>query len=614
MTGIWQTVRRQVVVYFPRVLKLIWDASPRYASLALFLMIVSAAALPAQIWISKVIIDRIIEAIQASPSGTSPNWHAVLAPIGAIALVWVLGGISLSMSQSVRALLGFQVQNHLSYLILHKASRLDIAFYETPAFYDQMANAQRDIWRIQNLAYVCVDILGGALTLSMVMGMLFRLHPLAVLVLLLTSGPMVVVGGYYANRRYDLYTGRASAQRKVSYFSSLLGSRDAVKEIRLFSLHGLFLERFRHSWQKFFDEDKRLQFSEQRTSLLLGLLSTVGRAAIWVYAVVQAVLVRITIGDVALVFQAVDQSWQGLGHLFSWGRIFYENSLFAGNLFSFLDLKPDAVEGTLSQGGRFHEPLLAVPKPLRHGIEFRNVSFHYPRSERCVLQNLSFTLNPGETVAVVGENGAGKTTLVKLLTRLYDPTDGTILLDGRDLREYDLDNHRRQIGVIFQDFVRYQLSARENIGFGQVEYVEDQERVAYAADQGGARTLVEDLPRGFETILGRTFDEGVDLSGGEWQKLALSRAFMRDAQILILDEPTAALDALAEYEVYKRFSELTMGKTTIFISHRFSTVRMAQHILVLHEGHLVEEGTHETLMALGGQYTKMFDTQAERYR
>ncbi len=600
----WKTVR-QVVGYFPRVLKLIWDASPRYASLTLFLMIVSAAALPAQIWISKVIIDRITEAIQASSSGNPLNWHAALAPVGIIAMVWVLGGISQSLSQNVKALLGFQVQNHVNFLILDKASTLDIAFYETPAFYDQLAKAQQDIWRVQNLAYVCVEMLGGILSLNMMMGMLFRLHPLAVGVLLLTSGPMVVVGGYYANKRYDLYTSRASAQRMASYFSSLLGSRDAVKEIRLFSLHGPFLERFRRFWQKFFDEDKRLQFSEQKTSLLLGLLSTAGMAAIWVYAVVQAVLTRITIGDVALVFQAVDQSWQGLGHLFLRGRVFYENSLFAGNLFNFLELKPDAVEGTLSRAECFHEPPLMVPKPIRHGIEFRNVSFHYPRSERCVLRNLSFTLSSGETVALVGENGAGKTTLVKLLTRLYDPTDGAILLDGRDLREYDLDDLRRQIGVIFQDFVRYQLSARENIGFGQVEFVEDQERVVRAADWGGARSLVENLPRGFETILGRMFDEGVDLSGGEWQKLALSRAFMREAQILILDEPTAALDALAEYEVYRRFMELAAGKTTIFISHRFSTVRIAQHILVLHEGKLIEEGTHETLMALDRQYAKI---------
>jgi len=223
-------------------------------------------------------------------------------------------------------------------------------------------------------------------------------------------------------------------------------------------------------------------------------------------------------------------------------------------------------------------------------------------------------LRPEETVAVVGENGAGKTTLVKLITRLYDPTEGVIFLDGRDLREYDLNDLRRQIGVIFQDFVRYDLSARENVGFGQVEFVDDLERVAHAAAQGGARPVIDRLPRGFDTVLGRTFDEGVDLSGGEWQKLALSRAFMREAQVLILDEPTAALDAFAEYEIYKRFADLTAGKMTIFISHRFSTVRVAQHILVLQGGRLIEEGIHDELMDLDGQYAKMFNTQAERYR
>jgi ATP-binding cassette subfamily B protein len=256
-----------------------------------------------------------------------------------------------------------------------------------------------------------------------------------------------------------------------------------------------------------------------------------------------------------------------------------------------------------------------MPSPIREGVEFNNVSFRYPGSDRLVLRNLSFVLRPGETVAVVGENGAGKTTLVKLLARFYDPTEGSILLDGKDLREYDLEDLHRHIGVIFQDFVHYDLSVRENIGFGQIEFLDDQQRIVRAADQGGSHSVIDKLPKKFETILGRTFDEGVDLSGGEWQKLALSRAFMREgAQVLILDEPTAALDALAEYEMYSRFADLTAGKMTIFISHRFSTVRVANHILVMQEGSVIEEGAHDELMGLDGLYTKMFNAQAERYR
>ena len=304
-----------------------------------------------------------------------------------------------------------------------------------------------------------------------------------------------------------------------------------------------------------------------------------------------------------------------LGELFKRGGIFYENSLFVSSLFQFLDLQPNAVEGALArpQPSTQQSPP-PIPAPLKQGIEFRNVSFHYPGAERLVLQNVSFTLQPGSSVALVGDNGAGKTTLVKLLARFYDPTEGAILLDGRDLRDYDVAALQANIGVIFQDFVRYQVTAQENIGFGRVEEIDDLTRIIAAADKGGAVPVIEKLPNGYQTMLGKTFEDSVDLSGGEWQKIALSRAFMRDAQILILDEPTAALDAKAEYDVYLRFAELTGGKTTIFISHRFSTVRMAQHILVLADGRLVEEGTHDQLMALGGSYAEMFTIQAERYR
>ncbi|MFZ4660386.1 MAG: ABC transporter ATP-binding protein [Caldilineaceae bacterium] len=335
--------------------------------------------------------------------------------------------------------------------------------------------------------------------------------------------------------------------------------------------------------------------------------------AIWLYAIVQAVLARITIGELTLIIQAVERVRTDLGELFKRGGIFYENSIFVSALFQFLDLQPNAVEGALArpQPSTQQAPL---PIPLKQGIEFRNVSFHYPGAERLVLQNVSFTLQPGSSVALVGDNGAGKTTLVKLLARFYDPTEGAILLDGRDLRDYDVAALQANIGVIFQDFVRYQVTAQENIGFGRVEEVDDLTRIIAAADKGGAVPVIEKLPNGYQTMLGKTFENSVDLSGGEWQKMALSRAFMRDAQILILDEPTAALDAKAEYDVYLRFAELTGGKTTIFISHRFSTVRMAQHILVLADGRLVEEGTHDQLMALGGSYAEMFTIQAERYR
>jgi ATP-binding cassette, subfamily B, bacterial len=609
----WRTFSG-LIGYYPRTLRLVWEASPRYTLVTLLATTLSGAVPPAQIWISKVLIDRITVALNAGQPGPAFDWTPLLAPIAVIFLVWVAGTISQSVTETTSGLLVTLVDKHAKYLMLEKAAQLDMAFFETPSFYDQMESARRELWRTNSLVSMGINVVGPLLSLAATLVLLVRLHPLTVVVLLLTSAPHFLSQAYYAARLFGFYDRNTPAVRMANYLDGLLGSRDAVKEIRLFDLHAPFLDRHRQFWKAFVDELKGLSFSQERVKVFLAILSMLGTVAIWIYAVREAVLGRITIGDVALVFQAVELVRDKLRYIFRTLGGFYEDSLFLSNYFGFLDLAPTAVEGALSRDSQTSGAAHAVPKPLRQGIEFRGVSFHYAHADELVLRDLSFVIRPGESVALVGENGAGKTTLVKLLTRLYDPTSGEILLDGRDLRDYDLDELRRQIGVIFQDFLRYDLSARENIGFGQVELIEDVERVRRAAESGGARALIERLPQRFETILGRTFEGGVDLSGGEWQKLALSRAFMREAQILILDEPTASLDAIAEHDVYQRFAGLTVGKTTLFISHRFSTVRMAQHILVLDEGRLIEEGTHDELMASGGQYATMFNTQAQPYR
>jgi ATP-binding cassette, subfamily B, bacterial len=605
---------RQVVGYYPRALRLVWGASPRYTLLALLATIASGAVAPTQIWIAKVLIDRIAAALEGSQPGIAFDWSALLAPMVVVFLVWVLGTISESTLEVVTDLLGQMVGHRAEHLLLEKAAQLDMAFFETPAFYDQMESARREMYRAQNLVFFGINVIGPVLSVGGTMALLFRLHPLTVAILLLTSAPHLLLQAYYTSRRFSFWTSNTPALRMAHYMGGLLGSRDAVKEIRLFGLHTPFLARRRQFWDAFLEELRRLYFSQERVKVLLALLSMLGTVGVWVYAVQQALLGRITIGDVALVFQSVEIVRDRLRQIFWTLGGFYEMSLFLSNYFGFLDLAPSAVEGALARDAATSGTAPTVPRPLRQGLEFRGVSFRYPQTEQLVLRDLSFVIRPGERVALVGENGAGKTTLVKLLTRLYDPTSGQILLEGRDLREYDLNDLRHQIGVIFQDYLRYDLSARENIGFGEVTLVDDVERVTRAAESGGASALVERLPRQLETVLGRTFEGGVDLSGGEWQKLALSRAFMRDAQILILDEPTAALDALAEHDVYRRFAELATGKTTLFISHRFSTVRMAEHILVLEEGCLVEEGRHEELLASGGPYAKMFNTQADPYR
>ncbi len=602
--------------YYPRVLKLVWQANPRQTMWAVLLHISSAVVAPAQIWASKLLIDRITLEVQRIDTSVAPNWLEIFSPIAFILVLWIVGGVSRSLLEGISTLLAFHVGHHAEYLLLQKASQFDIAFYENSTFYDQMENAQRDIGRARQIAYLGLDFISAFFTLITVAILLIQLQPLLFLILFLTTAPQTIVEVYFGSRSHRIWMSRTSARRMAQYLAGLLGAlgnRGSIKEMRVFGLQSVFLEKYRAFWQEFIDEIQGIQFAKEQVNALLMILSMLGTALVWAYAVVQAVLARITVGDVALVFQASERTLFELRRIFWTVGIFYEHSLFISNYFDFLDIEPHDVQGSLSRRDGDGANLAAVPNPIQRGIEFRNVSFKYPGADSFSLHNVSFRLHPGESVAVVGENGAGKTTLVKLLCRLYDPTAGAILLDGKDLRDYRLEDVRNSIGVIFQDFVRYDLSARENVGLGQVEFVDDLARVEQAAQLGGAAAIVDRLPNGFDSVLGRTFEGGVDLSGGEWQKFALSRAFMREAQILILDEPTAALDAFAEHEIYQRFAQLTEGKITVFISHRFSTVRIAQRILVLQAGRLAEEGAHHELMALQGEYATMFEIQARQY-
>lgn len=601
---------KAIIHYYPRCLRLIWDAGRVWAVLAFGMSILTAVVPATQIWISKVVIDTVVATLgENAPSAT--DWVGLFTPIAAMLAVWVLGSLCGAAANGLQEQVGFLVRNHSQSLILEKAAHLDIAFFENPTFFDEMEKARGESYRANNLAVLSVRLASSTVSLFAMLGLLLGVHWSAVLVLIVTTAPQVVIGGHYAGKRFGLVGGMARNQRMANYLSRLLGSREAVKEIRIFRLHEELLRRFNAFWSAYRRETASLRFAQERSHFLFGLLSIAGTAFIWAYAAMRAVAGHLTVGSVALAFQAAEQGRSWLSHLFQDLGVFYEHTIFAGMLFRFLDLDPQSVEGALAPPPTSPTP---IPVPLARSIEFRNVSFRYPRSEQYVLKNVSFTIAVGEAMAIVGENGAGKTTLVKLLSRFYDPTEGAILLDGRDLREYDLDDLRANLGVIFQDFVRYDLSVRENIGFGQLDHLDDTGRIERAAEEGGALDLVRRLPQGLNTVLGKEFDEGVDLSGGEWQKIALGRAFMRTAQVLILDEPTAALDPFAEHEVFSRFAQLTQNRTAIFISHRFSTVRMAQHIVVLGEGKLIEDGSHDDLLAQGGTYARMFNTQAERYR
>lgn len=597
---------RDIALIVPRVFGFMWVVAPGFLIVACGLMVVTAVIPAAIVYMTKVIIDGVVAA-----SGGTVAWGIVFMPLAVLFGLWVSQAAFDAASGFVQEILSERIWYTAKQRIIDKAGALDIAFFETPRFYDQLHHANQEFYRISNISWSTISLMQQAFSLIAMVSLLSILHPLAIAVLILTALPRILVEGHFARKRYDLSAELIRNDRMIDYMVRLLTNRDSAKEIRTFTLRDLFLSRFQRFRDIYLTAIRKLVFGIFKVNIGLNLVSLVGVAAIWGYAVYQAVLGHITIGDLALVFQAAQQSRNLLSSLISSGGSVYQNALFTTRFFEFTDLDTKSVDGALAERD---SPGHAVPKPMQSGIEFHNVSFKYPGSDAWILRDVSFHIPAGQRVAIAGENGAGKTTLVKLLSRLYDPAEGQILLDGRDLRDYDLPELRRQVAVVFQDFFRYDLSAADNVGLGQSDAMEDRSRVVAAAEKGGAHDIIDKLPNGYDTILGKTFDEGIDLSGGEWQHLAISRAFMSDAQMLVLDEPTAALDAFREHRLYEQVGALASDKTVVFISHRFSTVRMADLIVVIEGGRVIEIGGHDELIARDGHYAAMFNTQARRYR
>jgi ATP-binding cassette subfamily B protein len=430
--------------------------------------------------------------------------------------------------------------------------------------------------------------------------------PLMIVPLIMGVLPSFLGETHFAFLGYEQNFRQTPRKRIMDYLRQVGGSKESAKELKLFNLSGYLTNRFRDLAQGIYEENVALANRKMLWGGLLSLISTLGYYGAYVYAIWEAISGRYpSVAAFALVTLAIQQASSNFQQAFSTASGIADQALFLTDLIEFFNVKPTV---------QSKPNALPAPRPIRRGFEFRNVSFAYPGTERRVLKDFNFTIEPGQRVALIGENGQGKTTVVKLITRLYDPTEGQILLDGVDLRDYSIEDLHREMGVIFQDFMRYEMTVKENIGVGHVEVPHSEEEIQAAAQKSLAAEVVKKLAGGYDQMLGRRFVSGVDLSGGEWQRIALARAYLRNAQLLILDEPTAALDAKSELEVFERFAELTAGKMALLISHRFSTVRMADRIVVLAGGHLVEEGTHQQLMALGGRYAEMFEMQAASYR
>ncbi len=586
----------------PEFFKLVWQSSPWKTSFSFALRLVRSAMPVALLYVGKLIVDQVV----LLNHNTSNHDHHYLWKLVAIefGLAILTDGLN-RMINLLDSLLGDLFSNYTSMRIMRHAATLDLDQFEDSVFYDKLERArQQTIGRTILLSQVMSQV-QDMISMGFLITGLLAFNPWLILLLLVAIIPAFLGESYFNTQNYALTRSQTPERRELDYLRYLGASDETAKEMKLFNLSDFVTARFKTLSDKFYIDNSKLAIRRSAWGTFFSVLGSMGYYAAYVFIIIQTINGSTSVGGLTFLAGSFRQLRSLMEGILTRFTAVSQGAIYLNDFLDFFEIKPKIAVS---------ENPLPFPNPIKQGFTFENVGFQYHNSTNWANRNLNFTLHPGEKLALVGENGAGKTTLVKLLARLYDPTEGRILLDGTDLKEYAIEELRFNIGVIFQDYLRYQMSFSQNIAVGNIQQIDNKTLIKKAARESLADALAEKLPNQYEQALGRRFNNGVELSGGEWQKVALARAYMKDAQVLILDEPTAALDARAEYEVFQRFSEMTKGKSAVLISHRFSTARLADRIIVLEKGQILEIGTHEELLAKHGRYSELFQLQAMGYQ
>ncbi len=584
-------------------IRMVWRSAPRWTLARVGLLIIQGILPLCSLYLTKLIIDALTLGLTTQPQAAAQKLIVLLVLVGVVTLI---SDFCTFLADLVNTGQSHRVNDAMSDLLQAKSIEMDLGYYETPQYLDTLKRAQEEAtYRPNQVLQKLIDVAQQSISLSAMVVLLLSLHWGIAGILLVAALPSVLVRMKYANLLFNWNREKTVIERQTDYINWLLTSVLFAKEVRLFNIGQLFRERFQRLRRELWQGEVSIATKRSIAGLGAQLISSVMILAAYAFIVSQTLQGILKIGDLFLYYQAFERGQSSLKGILGSLSGLYEDNLFLTNLYDFLNLQPTIAEPEHPQ---------VLPCPMQSGIVFEDVSFKYANSTRQSLHNINLRIAPGEIIALVGENGCGKTTLVKLLCRLYDPTSGTVSIDNTDLKEFKTADLRRQMSVIFQDYAKYNLTALENIWLGNTELPQTIASVSAAAQRSGAERVIASLPQGYETILGALFDDGEELSIGQWQKIALARAFLRNSQVIVLDEPTSAMDPKAEYDVFQKFRQLITNQTAILISHRLSTVKMADRIYVMDKGFIIEQGTHAALMQQHGVYADLFETQAQPYR